>query len=40
MVFQNYFAQLAQIIDQRGHRCQYTQQLKPVPGSAAMCNNA
>lgn len=40
MAFQNYFAQLAQIIDQRGHRCQYTQQLKPVPGSAAMCSNA
>ena len=40
MVFQDYFAQLAQIIDQRGHRCQYTQQLKPVPGSAAMCSNA
>ena len=40
MAFQNYFGQLAQIIDQRGHRCQYTAQLKPVPGSAAMCNNA
>ena len=38
--FQPIFAQLAQTIDQRGHRCQYTAQLKPVPGSAAMCNNA
>ncbi len=36
--FQAMFAQLAQIIDQRGHRCQYTPQLKPVAGSPAMCN--
>ena len=35
--FQTTFAQLAQTIDQRGHRCQYTPQLKPVPGSPAMC---
>jgi serine/threonine protein kinase len=37
LAFQATFAQLAQIIDQRGHRCQYTPQLKPVAGSPAMC---
>ncbi len=36
--FQNYFLQLAQIIDQRGHRCQFTVNLKPVDGSPAMCS--
>jgi hypothetical protein len=35
--FQNYFARLAQIIDQRGHRCSFTVNLKPVPGSPAIC---
>jgi serine/threonine protein kinase len=40
LTFQPLFAQLAQTIDQRGHRCQYTAQLTPVPGSADMCNNA
>ncbi len=37
-VFQGYFAQLAQIIDQRGHRCQFTANLKPVAGSPPMCS--
>ncbi len=37
LAFQTYFAGLAQILDQRGHRCQYTAQLQPVPGSPAMC---
>ncbi|HEY7356328.1 MAG TPA: serine/threonine-protein kinase [Ktedonobacterales bacterium] len=36
--FQGYFAQLAQIIDQRGHRCQFTANLKPVAGDPAMCS--
>ncbi len=35
--FQPYFAQLALTIDQRGHRCQFTADLKPVAGSPAMC---
>jgi serine/threonine-protein kinase len=35
--FQAYFVQLAQAIDQRGHRCQFTANLTPVPGSPAMC---
>jgi hypothetical protein len=38
--FQAYFAQLALIIDQRGHRCQFTANLKPVTGSPAMCAQA
>jgi serine/threonine protein kinase len=38
--FQSYFAQLAQIIDQRGHRCQFTANLQPVAGSPAMCTQA
>ncbi|HEY7348031.1 MAG TPA: protein kinase [Ktedonobacterales bacterium] len=35
--FQEYFAKLGQIIDQRGHRCQFTANLAPVPGSPALC---
>ena len=38
--FQAYFAQLAQVIDQRGHRCQFNATLKPVAGSPAMCAQA
>jgi serine/threonine protein kinase len=34
---QNYFLQLAQVIDQRGHRCQFNADLQPVNGSPAMC---
>ncbi len=35
--FQAYFAQLALILDQRGHRCQFTANLKPIAGSPAIC---
>jgi hypothetical protein len=35
--FQGYFAQLALVIDQRGHRCQFNANLTPLPGSPAMC---
>ncbi len=38
LAFQPYFTQLAQIIDQRGHRCLYNAALNPLPGSPAMCN--
>ena len=37
LAFQSYFAQLAQSADQRGHRCQYTTELKPLPGSPTIC---
>lgn len=38
--FQAYFAQLALLIDQRGHRCQFNANLQAVAGAPALCSQA